>query len=176
MTRSTAFPLPIPPQVPSAAMGRAWRMVCGCVLGLSMNSAFAVAEPGSALTQVGYREALKWFNSQKYDSPGIWLCGYSLARPDYSVAPKAPRLLVEIDEHFLYLKTGGQLVELTSGAQSNNRVEYQNASADMRVTLNILKRNNFSEYQESHDRQVEARIEIAGQVETLKLKGQSCGT
>lgn len=157
-------------------MGRAWRMVCGCVLGLSMNAAFAVAEPGSALTQVGYREALKWFNSQKYDSPGIWLCGYSLARPDYSVAPKAPRLLVEIDEHFLYLKTGGQLVELTSGAQSNNRVEYQNASADMRVTLNILKRNNFSEYQESHDRQVEARIEIAGQVETLKLKGQSCGT
>lgn len=176
MTRSTLPPLPFPRPAPVGASRLARRALLGCALSLGLNTAFAVADPSTVLTQVGYREALKWFNSQKYDSPGVWLCGYSLARPDYSVAPKAPRLLVEIDEHFLYLKTGGQLIELTSGAQSNNRVEYQNASADMRVTLNILKRNNFSEYQESHDRQVVAHIEIAGQVETLTLKGQSCGT
>lgn len=127
------------------------------------------------LSQVGYQEAQQRFRSQKYDSPGVWLCGYSLARQDYSVAPKAPRLLVEIDEHYLYLKNAGELIELTSAEQTNNRVEYKNAAGDMRVVINILKRNNFSEYQESHDRQVEARIEMLGKVENLKLKGQSCG-
>jgi len=149
-------------------------LILGCLLALSLSS--ASAGNGSQLGQIGYREALSWFHSQQYDSSGAWLCGYSLAREDYSVAPKAPRLLVEVDQRFLYLKSAGQLVELTGAAQGPERSEYQNASAHIRVTLNILKRNNFSEYQESHDRQVLARIEINDQVETLTLKGQSCGT
>ncbi|NBF00932.1 hypothetical protein GV819_01370 [Pseudomonas sp. Fl5BN2] len=149
-------------------------MTVGCILALGLSSASAAGN--SRLSQIGYREALSWFHSQQYGSSGAWLCGYSLAREDYSVAPKAPRLMVEVDERFLYLKTGGQLVELTGVAQGPERSEYQNAGAHIRVTLNILKRNNFSEYQESHDRQVLAQIEMNDQVETLTLKGQSCGT
>jgi hypothetical protein len=175
MTRSTSTSLPRPLKSVILRL-RAWRvLLCGALL-CAQASAFAVAERGTLLGPVGYREALQWFHSQKYDSPGSWLCGYSLAREDYSVAPKAPRLLVEVDQRFLYLKSAGQLVELTGTAQGPERSEYQNASAHIRVTLNILKRNNFSEYQESHDRQVLARIEMKDQVETLTLKGQSCGT
>ncbi|AZC25228.1 MULTISPECIES: hypothetical protein [Pseudomonas] len=149
--------------------------VPACVASLlSLPSALASSQP--RLEPIGYREALNWFHSQKYDNSGAWICGYSLAREDYSVAPKAPRLLVEVAERFLYLKTGGQLVELTGAVQSPQRSEYQNPGAGIRITLDILKRNNFSEYQESHDRQVLARIEINDQVETLRLKGQSCGT
>ncbi|WP_409301331.1 hypothetical protein [Pseudomonas sp. KCJK8993] len=151
--------------------------VPACVAGflaLALPSALAGSQP--RLEQVGYREALGWFHSQQYDDPGSWICGYSLAREDYSVAPKAPRLLVEVAQRFLYLKTGGQLLELTGAAQSPERSEYQNLGAGIRITLDILKRNNFSEYQESHDRQVLARIEINDQVQTLTLKGQSCGT
>lgn len=146
----------------------------GSILALNLPAAVAASE--LRLGQIGYREALGWFHSQQYDSRGSWLCGYSLAREDYSVAAKAPRLLVEVDERYLYLKSGGQLLELTGGAQGPERSEYQNAGAHIRVTLNILKRNNFSEYQESHDRQVLAKIEMNDQVETLTLKGQSCGT
>ncbi|MCO7571804.1 hypothetical protein NJH78_17625 [Pseudomonas chlororaphis] len=149
-------------------------MTLGSILALNLPSAWAASD--ARLGQIGYREALNWFHSQQYDSRGSWLCGYSLAREDYSVAAKAPRLLVEVDERYLYLKSGGQLLELTGGTQGPERSEYQNAGAHIRVTLNILKRNNFSEYQESHDRQVLARIEINDQVETLTLKGQSCGT
>lgn len=149
-------------------------MVLGSILALNLPSAWAAGD--SRLDQIGYREALNWFHSQQYDSTGAWLCGYSLAREDYSVAPKAPRLLVEVDERYLYLKSGGQLLELTGGAQGPERSEYQNAGAHIHVTLNILKRNNFSEYQESHDRQVLAKIEMNDRVETLTLKGQSCGT
>ncbi|MGZ0704464.1 hypothetical protein [Pseudomonas piscis] len=151
----------------------------GCVA-MALGGALALGVPaasaGAHLDQIGYREALNWFHSQKYDSSAAWICGYSLAQEGYKVAAKAPRLLVEVAEQFLYLKTGGQLVELTGAAQGPERSEYRNASAGIRVTLNILKRNNFSEYQESHDRQVLARIEINDQVQTLTLKGQSCGT
>lgn len=174
MTRSTDKP---PARVAALRyLGRPdiTAMLLGCILSLGLSSAFAGSD--SRLAQIGYREALNWFHSQKYDSAGVWLCGYSLAREDYSVAPKAPRLLVEVDERFLYLKTGGQLVELTGAAQGPERSEYQNAGAHIRVTLNILKRNNFSEYQESHDRQVLAKIEMNDQIQTLTLKGQSCGT
>ncbi|MGC5704383.1 hypothetical protein J4P02_29690 [Pseudomonas sp. NFXW11] len=149
-------------------------LAMGCMLALGWSSTALGSD--SRLAQIGYREALNWFHSQNYASSGAWLCGYSLAREDYSVASKAPRLLVEVDERYLYLKTGGQLVELTGGTQGPKRSEYQNAGARIRVTLDILKRNNFSEYQESHDRQVLAHVEIADQIETLTLKGQSCGT
>lgn len=151
--------------------------VPACVAGflaLGLPSALAGSQP--RLEQIGYREALSWFHSQKYDDTGSWICGYSLAREDYSVTPKAPRLLVEVAQRFLYLKIGGQLLELTGEVQSPERSEYQNLGAGIRITLDILKRNNFSEYQESHDRQVLARIEINDQVQTLTLKGQSCGT
>lgn len=167
-----------PPALAAAlrCLGRsgAAAMALGSILALNLPAAWAAGD--SRLGQIGYREALSWFHSQQYDSRGSWLCGYSLAREDYSVPAKAPRLLVEVDERYLYLKSGGQLLELTGGAQGPERSEYQNAGAHIRVTLNILKRNNFSEYQESHDRQVLAKIEMNDQVETLTLKGQSCGT
>lgn len=174
MTRPTDSPLSWAALLHGLASPGLVALIVGCLFSLGLSS--AAAGNDSRLEQIGYREALSWFHSQKYDSSGAWLCGYSLAREDYSVAPRAPRLLVEVDQRFLYLKTAGQLVELTGAAQGLERSEYQNTGAHIRVTLNILKRNNFSEYQESHDRQVLARIEMNDQVETLTLKGQSCGT
>ncbi|WP_025130778.1 hypothetical protein [Pseudomonas sp. PH1b] len=174
MTRPTDRPLSWAALLHGLGRSGTAALIVGCLFSLGLSS--AAAGNDSRLEQIGYREALAWFHSQKYESSGAWLCGYSLAHEDYSVAPKAPRLLVEVDERYLYLKTGGKLVELTGAAQSPQRSEYQSAGAAIRVTLDILKRNNFSEYQESHDRQVLAKIEMNDQVETLTLKGQSCGT
>ncbi|WP_260497889.1 hypothetical protein [Pseudomonas sp. MSSRFD41] len=119
-----------PPDQPLRAIDRPawWSVRPGLRAGfltLALPSALAGSQP--RLEQVGYREALGWFHSQQYDDPGSWICGYSLAREDYSVAPKAPRLLVEVAQRFLYLKTGGQLLELTGAddqafAQSCRRV------------------------------------------------------
>ena len=48
-------------------------MLLACILSLGLSSAFAGSD--SRLAQIGYREALNWFHSQKYDSAGVWLCG-----------------------------------------------------------------------------------------------------
>ena len=84
---------------------------------LFLTGILAASSPAYAasLEPLSYKEALSRFNATDHDSPGVWLCGYSITDQHFTMREGMSTSLVEVDERFLYLRNNGEIVELGKG-------------------------------------------------------------
>ncbi|UUY09485.1 hypothetical protein LRS11_05455 [Pseudomonas sp. J452] len=129
----------------------------------------------ASLEPLSYKEALSRFNATGHDSPGVWLCGYSITDQHFTMREGMSTSLVEVDERFLYLRNNGEIVELETSDTGKRRLVYRSRNGDVRLTMKVLKQFNTSEYGESHDRQAEATLHTPHATTRLFLLGRSCG-
>ena len=137
----------------------------------------AASSPAYAalLEPLSYKEALSKFNATGHDSPGVWLCGYNITDQHFSMSDGMSTSLIEVDEHLLYLRNNGEVVELETSDTGKSMLVYRSRNGDVRLTMNALKKFNASEYGESHDRQAEATLHTPHATTSVFLLGRSCG-
>ena len=97
-------------------------------------------------------------------------CAYNLPGQEFSDGA----LVVELDSS-LYLKWQGALIELDQLSIGEDSAEYANRNHMIQLSYRIMRRFNFSEYQESDDREVDVRIDTPTGSRALQLIGKSCG-
>jgi hypothetical protein len=118
---------------------------------------------------ITYSEARAELAMLQPDAVGVWTCGYKTSPTSQEV------VMFEIDEQFLYLKQRNHIWQLTQKSAGENSMVYTLPDGSLVVRMEILQRTNFSEYQESHDRQVTVEIENQGRSEKRDLYGEDCG-
>lgn len=105
-----------------------------------------------------------------------WQCPYVISDDYYHSKLPTDSPLVdffEVDESRLYMKADNRLLKLELSSSKNNLYRYNNG--DVKVDLAIKKKFNFSEYDESHDRNVDITIYFHGKKQYVKAVGLSCG-
>lgn len=137
-------------------------------------SAACNSAPQSKLQLFNYKDATSIFQKQHQDSPGVWLCSYTESKLPKNTA-SADVLMQEIDEKYLYIKKDNNIIELTRSSEKDNPTEYKNIPNHLSARIKIIKRSNYSEYQESHDRIVEVKINTPENNYSLHLLGEACG-
>ncbi|VXC69369.1 conserved hypothetical protein [Pseudomonas sp. 9AZ] len=132
------------------------------------------SKPLNEFQSFEYKEAIRAFQEQQHDTPGVWTCSYtenSKVRP----STNAESLLVEVDEKYIYVKHNNQITELSLTTRDNEKSTYKNKQEGLSLKINIINKINYSEYQESHDRTIEAELEASGKIYKLQLLGEACG-
>lgn len=129
----------------------------------------------ASLEPLSYKEALSRFNAKDHESPGVWLCGYSITDQNFPFREGMSTSLIEVDERFLYLRNNGEIVELETSDTGKPMLVYRSRNGDVRLTMKVLKQFNASEYGESHDRQAEANLHTPHATTRIFLLGRSCG-
>ncbi|MGE7958760.1 hypothetical protein ACQKQA_19605 [Pseudomonas sp. NPDC089530] len=117
---------------------------------------------------ITYEEALEKFNEEHSDEN--YRCQYSLSGANEN----SPLTVVEI-ENFIYLKKNGSIIELVGKDRGVNTGSYSSRDGELKILYKVLKKYNFSEYQESDDRDVKVKFIYQGQVEVVKMYGIRCG-
>ncbi|BAV78199.1 hypothetical protein PCAU_5990 [Pseudomonas chlororaphis subsp. aurantiaca] len=117
---------------------------------------------------ITYEEALEKFNEKHSDEN--YRCQYSLS----GVNENSPLTAVEIED-FIYLKKNGSIIELAGKDRDENAGSYSSRDGVLNMSYKVLKKYNFSEYQESDDRDVEFKFSYQGKVEVVKMHGIRCG-
>ncbi|AZD76452.1 hypothetical protein [Pseudomonas chlororaphis] len=117
---------------------------------------------------ITYEEALEKFNEEHSDEN--YRCQYSLS----GVSENSPLTAVEIED-FVYLKKNGSIIELAGKDRDENTGSYSSRDGELKMSYKVLKKYNFSEYQESDDRDVEVKFTYQGKVEVVKMYGIRCG-
>ncbi|AIC23036.1 hypothetical protein EY04_30235 [Pseudomonas chlororaphis] len=117
---------------------------------------------------ITYEEALEKFNEEH--SGESYRCQYSLSGGNEN----SPLTAVEIED-FIYLKKNGSIIELSGKDRDENAGSYSSRDGELKMSYKVLKKYNFSEYQESDDRDVEFKFSYQGEVEVLKMHGIRCG-
>lgn len=126
------------------------------------------------LQKFHYKEAIRIFKDQQHNTPGVWTCSYSESSSIKTIEDTTS-LMVEIDEKYIYIKRDNRLIELFLTTRNNETAAYNNNSENLYLRIKIIKRSNYSEYQESHDRIVEAELESSGRSYSFLLLGEACG-
>lgn len=130
--------------------------------------------PANELDPFDFKDATREFRDKQHDTPGVWFCGYRERKTSENpTTPKA--LMVEIDEEYLYIKKGNDIIELNRTSEDSDTISYANSSQHINAHIKILERSNFSEYMESHDRTVEVEISTPKSSYSLQLFGEGCG-
>jgi len=127
------------------------------------------------LEPLPYKEALAVFNAAGHDSPGVWLCGYSLTDQHFTTRTGLSPSLIEVDEQFLYIRNDGEIIELETSDIGKPVSLYRSRNGEITVTMKVLRQFNKSEYGESHDRQAEATLHMPHTTINTFLLGRSCG-
>ena len=122
-----------------------------------------------------YKEALAVFKTAGHDSPGVWLCGYSLTDQHFTTRNGLSPSLIEVDEQFLYLRKDGEIIELETSDIGKPISLYRSRNGEITVTMKVLRQFKKSEYGESHDRQAEATLRAPHTTINVFLLGRSCG-
>lgn len=122
-----------------------------------------------------YKEALAAFNAAGHDSPGFWLCGYSLTDQHFTTRNGLSPSLIEVDEQFLYIRNDGEIIELETSDIGKPVSLYRSRDGEITLTMKVLRQFNKSEYGESHDRQAEATLRAPHITISAFLLGRSCG-
>lgn len=117
---------------------------------------------------ITYEEALEKFNEEHSDEN--YRCQYSL----FGVSENSSLTAVEIED-FIYLKKNGSIIELVGKDRDENAGSYSSRDGGLKISYKVLKKYNFSEYQESDDRDVEIKFTYQGKVEVVKMYGIRCG-
>ncbi|WP_143492585.1 hypothetical protein [Pseudomonas chlororaphis] len=118
---------------------------------------------------ITYEEALGRFYEKHSDEN--YRCQYSLL----GVSENSPLTAVEIENYF-YLKKNGNIIELVGKGRDENTGNYSTRDGELKISYKVLRKYNFSEYQESDDRDVEFRFSYQDRVEVVKMYGIRCGT
>jgi hypothetical protein len=127
------------------------------------------------LEPLPYKEALAAFNAAGHDSPGVWLCGYSITDQHFTTRNGLSPSLIEVDEQFLYIRNDGEIIELETNDIGKPDSLYRSRNGEITLTMKVLKQFNKSEYGESHDRQAEATLRAPHTTISVFLLGRSCG-
>ncbi|SUD20509.1 hypothetical protein [Aquipseudomonas alcaligenes] len=122
-----------------------------------------------------YKEALAAFNAAGHDSPGVWLCGYSLTDQHFATRNGLSPSLIEVDEQFLYIRNDGEIIELETNDIGKPVLLYRSRDGEITLTMKVLRQFNKSEYGESHDRHAEATLRAPHTTISAFLLGRSCG-
>lgn len=130
--------------------------------------------PNHELQNFDYTEAIRTFKAKQHNTPGVWTCSYSEINNTKAIE-NATSLMVEVDEKYIYIKKNNRLIELFLEARKKEIATYKNNQENLYLRTKIIKRSNYSEYQESHDRIVEAEVESSGHSYRLQLLGEACG-
>jgi hypothetical protein len=127
------------------------------------------------LEPLPYKEALVAFNAAGHDSPGVWLCGYSLTDQHFATRNGLSPSLIEVDEQFLYIRNDGEIIELETNDIGKPVSLYRSRNGEITLTMKVLRQFNKSEYGESHDRHAEATLRAPHTTISVFLLGRSCG-
>lgn len=122
-----------------------------------------------------YTEAMHAFQEQKHDTPGVWICSYIAHNRNTNTPEDTKILILEVDEKYLYIKNNNRIEELELTSRAGKKEKFTSAQTNSIIELTIVKRSNFSEYQESHDRIVNATIKGPEGNYSLQLFGEACG-
>lgn len=121
-----------------------------------------------------YKEAIRAFQEKQHDTPGVWTCSY-IEKSNTESITDAESLMVEIDEKYIYVKHNNQLTELSLTTRHKENSIYKDKKENLSLQINVIKKSNYSEYRESHDRIAEAELNVSGEKYKLQLLGEACG-
>lgn len=136
-------------------------------------SAACNSAPQNELQPFNYKDANRLFEKQRHDG-GVWFCGYTENKRSENADPEEV-LIAEIDEKYLYIKRNNNIIELIRSSETRSPNEYKDTENHLSAQIKIIKRSNYSEYQESHDREVVIEIKTPENNYSLYLLGESCG-
>lgn len=121
---------------------------------------------------LSYNEAL-----QAYHSAGrgeTYRCIHQTADDHYKTSPDAKPVAIVIDD-VLYLKRNGRLLELKQVEISEKTARYTTSDSQTEAGYSIIDQFNFSEYNESDDRNVELWVKTPAGTQHMKTFGNRCG-
>lgn len=129
-------------------------------------------KPAIQLQSLSYDEALQAYRSAARDEN--YRCIHQAADDLYKSSTDAQILAIVIDD-VLYLKRDGVLLELEQVEISEQAAHYTSADARVEAGYSIIKQFNFSEYNESDDRNVDLWVKTPEGTRHLKTFGNRCG-
>lgn len=115
------------------------------------------------------------FQEQKHDTPGVWICSYIIHGKNTNTSEDKKILILEVDEKYLYIKNNNSIEEFILTSRAGKNESFTSTQKNSTIELTIIKRSNFSEYQESHDRIVNATIKGPEGDYSIQLFGEACG-
>lgn len=124
------------------------------------------------LQSLSYDEALQAYHSAERDEN--YRCIHQTADDHYKASADAKTVAIVIDD-VLYLKLNGRLLELAQTEISEKAARYTNINARIEAGYTIVKQFNFSEYNESDDRNVELWVNTPDGTQHVKTFGDRCG-
>lgn len=119
-----------------------------------------------------YADALQAYRSTARNEN--YRCTHQLADDNYTASAYAKFVAVEIDD-VLYVKHNHLLVELEQTQLNENSAHYENTIKQIEAGYLIIKRFNYSEYNESNDRHVDLWIKTPKGTQHMKTFGYRCG-
>jgi len=157
-------------------MKRSMTSLLACLPLLFLCTACAVTEqtekPATQLQSLSYDEALQAYHSAGRDEN--YRCIHQAADDHYKTSADAQAVAIVIDE-VLYLKRDGRLLELGQMEISEKAARYTNSEAQIEAGYSIIKQFNFSEYNESDDRNVDLWVKTPEGTQHVKTFGNRCG-
>lgn len=142
------------------------------ILCSSCASPLQAEEPAAPLQSLSYDEALQVYHSAAREEN--YRCIHHAADDRYRASTDAKIVAIVIDD-VLYLKRGGRLLELGQTEISEKAARYTNSDARIEAGYSIIKQFNFSEYNESDDRNVDLWIKTPEGTQHVKTFGNRCG-
>lgn len=124
------------------------------------------------LENITYEEALKAYRSANRDEN--YRCTHKIADDQYNAKANAQVIAIAIDD-VLYLKLNGRLLELTQTDINEKSAVYKNSDIRIEAGYTIIKQFNYSEYNESDDRNVDLWIKSPRGTQIVKTFGDRCG-
>jgi hypothetical protein len=131
-----------------------------------------VEKPTVQLQSLPYDEALQAYHGAGRDES--YRCIHQAADDHYKTSADAKAVAIVIDD-VLYLRLDGHLVELAQTEISEKAARYTNSDARIEAGYSIVKQFNFSEYNESDDRNVELWVNTPDGTQHVKAFGNRCG-
>lgn len=157
-------------------MKRSITSLLACLPQLFLCSACAAPpqaeKPAIQLQSLSYDEALQAYHSAGRDEN--YRCIHQAADNHYKTSADAKAVAIVIDD-VLYLKLNGRLLELAQTEISEKAACYTNSGAQIEAGYLIVKQFNFSEYNESDDRNVELWVNTPDGTQHVKIFGNRCG-
>lgn len=134
---------------------------------------FSSEKEKPVLSKFDYKEVSNLFN-EDYE----WQCSYIISDEKYHLKDNNESSLVdlfEVDENSLYIKSNGSLTHLNLDSHTDTEYRYKDIAHNIEVDINIKKKFNSTEYDESHDRNVDITIVSGKWNISMNAVGLSCG-
>lgn len=129
-------------------------------------------QSAAQIQYLSYNEALQAYHGAGRDE--TYRCIHQAADGHYKTSPDAKPVAIVIDD-VLYLKRNGRLLELQQVEISEKAARYTTSDNQTEAGYSIIDQFNFSEYNESDDRNVELWVKTPAGTQHMKTFGNRCG-